>query len=553
MFVRVKTTPNSPRRSVQIVQSVRKGDKVSQKIVRHVGIAMDDNELEQLKQLAESIKSKLELENQNLLFSPEEFANMTSKPQKKSKQPSSKDFQVDLRDIVEEDRVIHGIHDIYGNLFDELEYTNVLPETKEISRYFRDIVLARIANPTSKRATVEMLEKRFGITLNLDKVYRMMDALDDTAIDRLQEMSYTNTCSLFQKKIDVIFFDCTTLYFETFEEDDFRKNGYSKDLKFNQPQVVLALLVTKEGLPIGYKAYEGNQYEGHTFIPVIQELREKYQLDKVVFVADAGMLSKENLREIESMKDQHIEYIIGARLKNLPHKLQQKILDKKNYHQTSDGMVGRFTYQGRHLIVSYSEKRAKKDQYDREKALEKLQHKIAKSKNPKQFLSQYGYKKYLTLEGESSFTINEEKIAESSQWDGLHGIITNCDTMSDKELLEQYNNLWNVEYAFRITKHDLKVRPVYHWKKKRVKAHLAISFAAYSLVRYLEYRVKLQYKKLSPERIRQALLEVQTSIIFDTKKKIRFGLPSSMSQDAKKIYEVLKIEYKTVPYIIKKM
>ncbi|MDI6817526.1 MAG: hypothetical protein QME41_10140, partial [Actinomycetota bacterium] len=106
--------------------------------------------------------------------------------------------------------------------------------------------------------------------------------------------------------------------------------------------------------------------------------------------------------------------------------------------------------------------------------------------------------------------------------------------------------------AFRITKHDLKVRPVFHFKPRRVKAHFAISFAAYSLVKHLEYRVKLQYKKISPERIRQILIRVQTSILYDKTKNIRYGLPSRVSKDAKKIYNILQIPCSSTPYVIKK-
>ncbi len=123
----------------------------------------------------------------------------------------------------------------------------------------------------------------------------------------------------------------------------------------------------------------------------------------------------------------------------------------------------------------------------------------------------------------------------------MHGVITNAKDLGNEEVLAQYRNLWNVEYAFRVTKHDLMVRPVYHWKELRVKAHLAISYVAYSLVKFLEYRVKLQYKKLSPERIRQRLLEVQTSIPFDKKKKIRFGFPPKILEEAKKLYSLMKV------------
>jgi transposase len=554
MFVRVKSTPNSPRKSVQLVASVRKGDKVTQKIVRYMGVAHDDDALEKLKQLAESVKIKLEAEGQPLLFTPESLAKIKQKSPVEEKES---DYQVNLKDLAEEQRVVSGIHDIYGPLFEQMGFDHVIknPARHQAAvKMFRDIVLARIANPVSKRSSVTMLEEDFGISLNLDLVYKMMDQLDEKAIEKLNTLAYQHTLELFQQKIDVIFFDCTTLYFETFEEDEFRKNGYSKDLKFNQPQVLLALMVTREGLPIGYQAFEGDTYEGHTLIPALKQLREKYQLGKVVFVADAGMMNEANLLMLEQA-EQPFEYIVGSRLKNLPKQLQEAIFDPKNYQAVTRDeeayRIGEFDVAGRRLIVSYSEKRARKDAHDRTKAIEKLKKKLAKKKNPKEYLSNYGNRKYLAIEGEATIGLKTEKIEQAARWDGLHGVITNAKERSVQETLKQYRHLWEVEQAFRISKHDLKVRPVFHWKPSRVKAHLAISFAAYTLVKQLEYRVKLQYRKMSPEQIRQNLIRVQTSILYDSRKKTRYGLPSRISQDARKIYQLCRVQHRLTPYLIK--
>ena len=554
MFVRIKSTPNSPRKSVQIVQSVRKGASVNQKIVRHIGIAFDDDELEKLVSLAESIKVKLEAQQQMFLISPEEMAQMDLESKADRSRITDDDYKVDVRNLEEEQRVVSGIHDVYGKLFYDMGYDRVIKnptQNKAGVRIFKDIVLARIANPLSKRASVHMLEENFGVSLNLEGVYRMMDKLDDKAIEKLKKISYMNTKRLYMDKIDVVFYDCTTLYFEAFDEDELREKGMSKDHKFNEVQVLLALMVTKEGLPIGYNLYEGSKYEGHTLIPALKELQEKYEIDKVVFVADAGMFSKDNLKEME---DKNLEYIVGARLKNLTNKLKDQILNPDNYTEIREGFkTAEFDYQGRRLIVSYSAKRARKDAHDREKALEKLKKKLSGKKNVKEYLNNCGYKKFLEVEGETQVVINQSKVEADRKWDGLRGIITNSNELSDEEVIQQYGNLWQVEEAFRITKHDLKVRPIYHWKPERVKAHIAIAYTAYSLVRYLEYRVKLQYIKLSPEEIRRNLIEVQTSILYDKTRKIRYGLPSRMPKHAGKIYDIFDLKRNRTPYIIEKM
>ncbi len=232
--------------------------------------------------------------------------------------------------------------------------------------------------------------------------------------------------------------------------------------------------------------------------------------------------------------------------------MKEKILNRNLYQSHGEGYeIAEFDYEDKkRLIVSYKEDRAVKDKKDRARSLTKLKKKLEKTRSQKSYLSNYGYKKYLRIEGKSQIVLDEPKILEESRWDGLHGVITNIKDSQAFELLEYYGNLWTVEESFRITKHDLKVRPVFHWTPSRVKAHIAIVFTSYSLVRYMGYRVKLQYKKMSPERIRHILIKVQTSILYDTKKQIRYGLPSKITQDSRKIYSIFKAEPLLTPYII---
>jgi transposase len=577
MFIRVKSTPNSPRKSVQIVNSQRIGSKVKQKIIKHVGVALDDNELQELKSLAVSLKAELESKNQLPLYSPQEIEDMAVRTHTKKEKESvnedieinREDYDVNLLDMLEEDRVIKGIHDIYGKLYEQINFKSIIPNTTRhvaISKALKEIVLARVANPDSKSASVDMLASKFGVNLNLKTVYRMMDMIDDKQIKKLNKLVLTQTKSLLDDKIDVIYFDATTLYFESFSEDidnpedaeeAIRKNGYSKDGKFNQPQVVLALLVTKQGLPVGYKAFSGDTFDGHTIVPSLKEIEDEFKVDKIVYVADAGMFNKTNLEEFD--KNKNMTYIVGAKIKTMAKAYKEQILKTDDFMELNDDTkVKTLDYNGKKLLVSYSKKRARKDKFEREKAIAKLKKRLEDSKSVKSQLSNSGYKKYLQLKSSDknrscdlSITLNEEKIAEDAAWDGLKGIITNNETLSNEELIHQYSNLWQVEESFRITKHDLKIRPIYHWKPSRVKAHLAISFMAFTLVRYLEYRVRLQYKKLSPEKIRQILLSIQTSILYDTATDKKFAMPSRVSDEAKKIYKLMEVPITTRPSILK--
>ena len=564
MFIRIKSTPKSPRKTVQIVESKRIDGKVKQKIIKYIGVASNDEELEELKLLANKFKIELESQGQLPLYTPQEIEKLELKQQQTKKvndkieDVNRNDYNVNLLDLIEEDRITKGIHDVYGKLYDELNFKTIIDNYSRNSascKALKEIVLARIANPDSKKASVDKLASTFGVSLELKTVYRMMDKITDDRILKLNTLVLNQTKSLLDDKIDVIYFDATTLYFESFTEDidsqdepALKKNGYSKDGKFNQPQVVLALLVTKQGLPIGYKAFSGDTFDGHTIVPALKDIEEQFKVDNIVYVADSGMFNKTNLEEFD--KNKNMTYIVGARIKNMPKEIKEQILDISSYtHMNDNTKVKTIDYNGKKLLVSHSIKRAKKDKHERDKAIKKLQTRLKQSKSVKSQLSNNGYKKYLQLESSDdtkatcdlSIVLNENKILEDEAWDGLKGIVTNNTTLSNEELIHQYSNLWQVEESFRITKHDLKIRPIYHWKPSRVKAHLAISFMAYTLVRYLEHRVRLQYIKLSPEKIKQILLSVQTSIYYDTKTNNRYSMPSLMSEDAKKIYKLMEV------------
>jgi len=330
-------------------------------------------------------------------------------------------------------------------------------------------------------------------------------------------------------------------------------------------------MVTKEGLA-RYEAFSGDTFDGHTLIPSLKILRDKYNIDRVVYVADSGMFNNKNLEELETLEEHEFNYIVGARIKNLSKDVKEEIIKLDDYVSlNADIKVKNIILDnGRKLVVTHSLKREKKDKADRLKGIKKLREKLQKEKGVKAHLSNQGYKKYLQLEDANTtknkdtkssqssqcdltITIDEKKIQEDAVWDGLKGLIVNAtSTLSNDEILTQYNNLWQVEESFRITKHDLKIRPVYHWKPSRVKAHIAISFSAFMLTRYLEHRIRKQYKKLSPARIKNLLLEVQTSFLVSKEKRIKYALPSNMKIDAQRIYNLMGVSRKQIPYIIEK-
>jgi transposase len=464
---------------------------------------------------------------------------------------------VDLKKLREQQRMIVGIHEVYGRIYEELGFNKVFPNPKRkpaaIKNLFH-IVMGRIANPVSKMSTVIDLSDNFGVELSLPSVYRMMEQIDDKVVSNIQQQAYRAACGIFKQSINVLFYDCTTLYFESFTEDELKEDGYSKDMKFNQPQVLLALLVTEHGLPIGYEVFPGSQYEGYTLEKAVKKIEEDYQINEIVFVADSAMLSEDNLQLLESMGK---KYIVGARLKNMSKKNQDKILDKNDYRKLSNPddkyeySIKEIAVDDRRLIVSYNEKNAKKDAFDREKSIGRLLAKLKNNKNnPSDLISNFGYKKFLKITGDATVEVNQEKIEREKLWDGLHGVMTNHPDLTPEQIIQQYHGLWQVEQCFRISKYDLKIRPIFHWTPQKIKAHIAICFMALTCVRYLHYRTKTQYVPLSEQNIRQQLLSVQISVLKHQQSKILYGIPSPIKQDIKKIYQIMGLKLSDIPFRI---
>ena len=549
MFIRTKIVAGG-KTKIQIVESVRESGKVRQRVVRHVSTATTSSELEQYRHLAAHILSELESSVSPALFPAKDLATLVMEGRKQALL-SSDELPVKLKRLREESRIVTGIHDVYGKLYDQVGFPCVLKSCKVSAKVLKDIVMARLASPCSKRASIELLNRDFGIHLAPEKVYRMMDTLTKERINHLQQISWQHSKRLLNEQIHVMFYDCTTLYFQSFTEDGLRSFGYSKDHKFNQGQVLLALLVTEEGLPVGYDLYPGNTYEGDTFKQAIEKIKQRYGVRQAVIVADSGLLSRQNF---DLLEEYHLKFIVGARLKSLSVKWQDKVLDNAEYtklHKEEDiYRIHSFAYsKKRTLIVTHSLKRAEKDRKDREKAVLSLKEKLQKSKNPANLISNYGYRKYIKVEGEMQVEINQEKLAHDARWDGLHGIFTNIIDRKVEDIVAQYHGLWQVEESFRIGKYDLQMRPVFHRNAARIHAHIAICYIAFCLIRYLQHMlIQTNGERMSAKKVREELYRVQESVLMDTVTQEQYVIPSKTSKEALAIYECMKIKRNVVPY-----
>ena len=362
---------------------------------------------------------------------------------------------------------------IFGKLYDHIGFGQIQEDL------FRHLVIARLAFPLSKLKTVEYLYRYQGVSLEVDTIYRFLDKLNDQLKQDVEQIAFQHTRKILKSKLSIVFYDMTTLYFEASDEDDLRKTGFSKDGKHQNPQIYLGLLVGLEGYAIGYDIFEGNTYEGHTLIPFLEKITARFELGKPVVVADAGLLSNDNL---EALQAAGYQYILGARIKNESDPIKQRIQEQ----QWKEGKVIRLSRKdGTKLIVAYSQKRARKDQHNRQRGLNRLEKQIKRGKLTKANINNRGYNKYLKLEGELTVKIDYEKFKVDQVWDGVKGYITNT-KLTSRQIIENYNNLWPIEKAFRMSKTDLRIRPIYHRLKHRIEAHICIAFISYCVYKELE-------------------------------------------------------------------
>lgn len=464
MFIRKK--PNkSGTVSVQLIQ---KKDGIN-KVIKTIGSSSEPAIIEKLVNEAHNQKNKI-LGQTELNFNQKQENEIL-------------DIFYNNLDSIE----LVGPELLLGKLFDEIGFNEIKDEL------FRDLVIARLINPSSKLKTADYLYKYKGVIIDVERIYRYLDKLQSKQKERVQQISYEHTCKVLQSSISVVFYDVTTLYFETDNQDALRKPGFSKDGKHSNPQIVLGLLVSMEGYPLAYEIFEGNKYEGHTMVPVIESFKSKYKIDNLIVVADSGLLSNKNIEELTRLG---YEYILGGRLKNESQKLQSQIL---NLSLTNGDCVEIPRNKKTRLIVSYSDKRARKDNENRKKGIIKLEQAVNQGRLTKSNINNRGYNKYLKMEGEIKICIDYEKLEDAGKWDGLKGYITN--TRLDKdEVINQYGNLWKIEKAFRISKTDLRIRPIYHRLKRRIEAHICIAFCANKLYKELERQLKELNANLSPEK-----------------------------------------------------
>ena len=473
MFIRKKKYPSD---NVGVIVAEKVGGKMRE--LASVGVAHSENEVDGLVNKANEwiSKEKARRHPQLDLFGEEREACDREREEVRR-------VLANVSNIL-----LNGCDLILDRTFDSVDFNRIDDEI------FRKLVKARLACPASKAATVEYLKNHFDDDVGLSKIYRYLDKLSGHQHEIVQDISVRHTARLFGGSIGVLFYDVTTLYFEADYEDGLRRTGFSKEGRHSNPQIILGLLVSLGGYPLAYCIHEGNKYEGHTMLPTINGFVAKYGLENFVVVADSGLMNSANIAELEA---HGYKYIIGAKIKNESREVMDWILaqpkrDRKMAEYDKGG--------GRRLLVGYTEERAKKDAYNREKGIRRLEKAYRRGTLTKENINKRGYNKFLAMDGEVKVAIDYGRIADDSRWDGLKGYLTNTDIPA-QDVYAAYHNLWHVERAFRIAKSKIEIRPMFHFTRKRIEAHICICFVALKVYKELERMLKASDIRMSVDKV----------------------------------------------------
>lgn len=362
------------------------------------------------------------------------------------------------------------IHEVLMQVVDHFDFCSLTDR-----KMFVDLIIIRIIEPASKLHSLELLAEFFNIKYSRKDFYRYLPEfalLKDKTENKILALAKNE----FHFDFSLIFYDVTTLYFETFQSDELRKPGFSKDNKSQQPQVLIGLIVDAQGFPVAYEMFRGNEFEGKTFIPIISAFKRKHDVKELTVVADAAMLSMDN---IKALKANGLSYIVGARLGNLPVKLTHEIdskLERKNKASI------RMESEHGSLVCDFSEKRYRKDTSDMDKQIKKAEVLLQNPGRAKRV-------KFVKGKNKAELEMNNELVEKTKLLLGIKGYYTNLPEKIDNEtIIRQYHNLWHVELAFRIAKSDLEIRPIYHFKQQTIEVHILICFAALAICKYMEIK-----------------------------------------------------------------
>lgn len=412
-----------------------------------------------------------------------------------------------------------------SKIYHELDLDSFLRNRQRYSKEEYDanailklLVYSRLLYPASKKKTHENRDKFFDkFDFSLDDVYRSLSFFNKHG-DSLQLWLHERIKERYKRNTDLVYYDVTNYYFEIDEQDDFRRNGVSKEHR-PDPIVQMGLFVDTNGIPINYRLFPGNNPDKTTLIPALGKIQRDYSLGRIIVVADKGLTTGDNIWYILSAKN---GYVLSYSVRGSDQKFQEYVLDERGYTDKGDDYKIKSRLCPREIwvtskngkkikktvhekqIVFYSTKYAEKAKQDRKAAILKAKDLI---KNPAKYnkSTTYGAAKYvknLTFDAQTGevlesakqlLSFDEEKLREEEKFDGYYAILTSEYKEPDERVIDIYRGLWKIEESFKITKSDFESRPVYLSLKEHIDAHFLTCFISLVIVRILEYRLNYKY------------------------------------------------------------
>lgn len=488
-----KTKTSSGATAIQVVEYIQR----KLVVVSHIGSAHAKDELSRLLEEAERWVEKHS--SQKPLFVSPSLSN-----------PLTRYEYIGIR--------YSFIYEILHKLLSRFQFTSLG------GRLLHDLVLIRIIKPASKLQSLSLLKEYFGICYRRQLFYELLPRFG-TQKDAAEKLAVKRAKEDFGFDFSLVFYDVTTLYYESFESDELRKPGFSKDNKSHQPQIVLGLVVNVDGFPVSYEIFEGNKFEGHTLIPVIKAFKKKHGISTLTVVADAAMISQDN---VKALKENNLNYIVGARMGTISPKLISEVIKGL---AGKDKATARIKTDLGNLVCDFSKKRYVKDKREMEKQVKKAETLIndpAKAKRTRFLRS-----------AAAAYELNTELIEKAKLLLGIKGYYTNLGKdISNQTIIAHYHNLWHVEQAFRVAKSDLSMRPIFHVKKEAIQAHILICFMALAISKYAEIKTGMSLK-----RIIIALKRVTDASLVDKITGREMVMRMNVHDEAKVILERLDLSY----------
>ncbi len=459
MFVRVKRSVQNENeyQYLQVVESVRKGAQVRQRVIANLGRL---EELVTEGKLDGLIRSMAKFSERLRVIEASEASGIDSCRAK-----------------------LWGPALVFGRLWERQGMPEALGKLCEGRRFQFDakrvcfaLALQRLCQPGSDLQGshwVEKVEAEGFERIELHHMYRTVKWLAEVREELERELFFRDR-DLFTQDLDLVFLDTTSTYLYRAEETEYAKRAFSRDHRPDLPQMILCVAVDRRGWPVAWEILPGNTADIKAFVHAIGKLRERFSINRVSVVADRAMLSKDTLKLLAEDKSAPFDYILGCRMRKSTEVKEDVLARGGRYHEIKPNLkVKEVLVGGRRYIVCKNEEEAKKDALARQSIVEQLKEKLSKGQM-KQLVGNSGYRRFLKGQ-KGSWSLNEEAVEQDARFDGVFVLRTNLN-LPTEEIATTYKGLWRVERTFREEKSTIEVRPLYHHQDLTRIGHIVASF-----------------------------------------------------------------------------